>query len=215
MRFRSVIAGLAVACAVTSSASAQDSPDNSADSAHAPEASGIIAPELAAVHTHVLPKSVAGALTIKVVTAGQDGSFDFLSSVPGVASFRLTTFGGAANKSMLNVPPGAYTIVQTKNAEGFELQSVQCSDASFDGAAASVSIAGGASSTCTFMQAVAGMVTNPDAEQMARNGTSLKPDAFLTNGLARSGDTGAGRFARAGLRVASVNSVAMQQPSLP
>jgi hypothetical protein len=204
MRFRSLLGGIATICIVANAALAQDGHNSGADSLQPVDANGIVAPELIAVHAHVLPKSVAGSLTIKVVTIGQDGSFDFLSSVPGVAAFTLTTFGGAASKSLLNVPPGAYTVVQTKNAASFELQSVQCSGTVFDGAAASVSITGGASSTCTFTQAVANEATKPGREEIA----SYAP-AF---GVGVDGPNSAGRFARVGLRVASV---AGQQPSLP
>ncbi len=176
MRFRRLIGGFAMACAGAGASGvlAEESQNSGVEIPQALDMGEAVAPEYIADTARVLPRSVAGVLTIAVATAGQDGSFDFLSSVPGVAAFTLTTFGGTASKSMMNVPPGAYTIVQTQNAGGFELQSVRCSGASFSGAAASVSIASGVSSACTFTQATA---------RVGANSAPLEPDVVMPDGL--------------------------------
>jgi hypothetical protein len=218
MRFRRLIAGFALmgscVCALSNAPAglADDRQDHGTDGLQASDASGIIASELIAVAAPALPKPVAGSLTIKVATAGHDGSFDFVSSVPGVAAFTLTTYAGAASKSLLNVTPGAYMVVQTKNAAGFELQAVQCSGASFDGAVASVSIVSGASSTCTFSQAPSSASAKPPGDDIGGHATSLKADVSGEIFGLNAYSNGAGRFARAGIAVALI---AVQSPSLP
>ncbi len=126
--------------------------------------------------------AVAGSITVKVVTVGNDGTFNFTSTMPGASSFTLTTYAGTASKSMMNVTPGTYQVSQAGTPAGFELQSVQCSNGSASGTAANVSVANGMSSTCTFTQALTTEATKAKTEATIRNFMSSRANAILSSG---------------------------------
>ena len=54
-----------------------------------------------------------GNLTITVNTSGRDGIFTFTSTLPGAATFSLSTNGGTASRVFSGVKAGTYTLSET------------------------------------------------------------------------------------------------------
>ena len=87
--------------------------------------------------------------TIVVVkeTVGGDDTFDFTSTTLVPASFSLTTVAGSASTSFGDLTPGSYDVAETVPA-GWTLTSQTCDNGD---APASISLAAGATVTCTFV----------------------------------------------------------------
>jgi hypothetical protein len=172
------------------------------------EAYEIISAEIIGYGIHAPVKTPAGAITVKVVTSGHDGSFTFASTVPGASAFMLTTYAGTAIKSLLTVEPGVFTISQIGTAAGYGFKSLACSDGEIDGITARIKVSSGTNHTCTFAQVLAddspqALAGSPAA--LLVSGEAVVPGARaehsrfnggLIEGLAF---VGAGRFANAGI----------------
>jgi hypothetical protein len=103
--------------------------------------------------TCTFTNAVLGSVTLIKNTVGGDGSFDFVTDVPGLGS-NITTSGGTGAISASNVPQGVYSIVETVPA-GWNLDSAICSDGSPPDA---LDVSDGETVTCTFTNTKLGTV---------------------------------------------------------
>lgn len=95
----------------------------------------------------------AGTVTLIKNAVGGDGSFDFVTNVPGLGS-NVQTAGGTGQTSASNVPAGTYSIVETVPA-GWKLTYSNCSDGSPPNA---LVLGAGEAVTCTFTNTKDGMI---------------------------------------------------------
>ena len=100
--------------------------------------------------TVAAPLGPGGTLTITQSSLGPDASYTFVSTVAGAATFTLTTVGGRASKTMSGLASGPISVTQAGAPAGYQLQSVQCNGVAQSGGTASVTIANGATVSCTF-----------------------------------------------------------------
>ncbi len=78
--------------------------------------------------TCTFTNAAEGSVTLVKNTVGGNGSFDFVTDVPGLGT-NIQTTGGTGSTSASNVPAGTYSIVETVPA-GWQLTSATCSDGS-------------------------------------------------------------------------------------
>ncbi|MGI9628252.1 MAG: prealbumin-like fold domain-containing protein [Longimicrobiales bacterium] len=95
-------------------------------------------------------------LIVKKVAVGGDATFSYTSTtVPG-APFDLTTSGGTAQMSFMDLPAGTYDVAEADAGPMWDLTSATCDD---DGGPPSdVTLAAGATVTCTFTNTKRGKV---------------------------------------------------------
>ena len=103
--------------------------------------------------TCTFTNAAQGSVTLIKNTVGGDGSFDFVTDVPGLGS-NIQTSGGTGAISTTGVPAGVYSIVETVPA-GWALDSATCSDGSPPNA---LDISDGETVTCTFTDIKLGTV---------------------------------------------------------
>ncbi len=136
----------------------------------------------AAVGVTVSPAiATTGSLTVKILSIGGDGTFNFNSTVQGASAFTLTSYGGTATKSLLNIAANTYQISQSLSTTGFTLQSLQCTSGSANGATASVNVTNGTSATCTFTMVLDAVGTKSKTEATIRNFMSSRANAILSS----------------------------------
>ena len=95
--------------------------------------------------TCTFTNQAVGTVTLVKNTVGGDGSFDFVTDVPGLGS-NIQTAGGTGQTSASNVPAGTYSIAETVPA-GWQLDNATCSDGSPPDA---LILTQGETVTCTF-----------------------------------------------------------------
>ena len=105
-----------------------------------------------------------GTVMLVKNTVGGDGSFDFVTDVPGLGT-NIQTSGGSGMTSASDVPAGTYSIVETVPA-GWALESATCDDGSPPDA---LVLTANETVTCTFVDIKLGTVivekqTVPDGD---------------------------------------------------
>ncbi|GAB4429140.1 MAG: hypothetical protein Kow0031_09570 [Anaerolineae bacterium] len=96
--------------------------------------------------TCVFTNTKQASLTVVKLTDGQDGTFDFTSTVPGQSAFSLTTSNTFVVTNFLNIPPGTYSITETAQI-GWAPDWISCSDGKNP---AALALAPGDAITCSF-----------------------------------------------------------------
>jgi len=94
--------------------------------------------------------AAAGGITLTVNTAGRDGSFSFGSTLPGAASFTLSSTGNRITRSFDNVPAGTYAITSLGLPPGFVLQGFSCSNGTGTSNSVTFTVAAGTRVSCSF-----------------------------------------------------------------
>lgn len=96
--------------------------------------------------TCVITNTKQAQLTVVKLTDGEDGSFDFTSTIPGHTAFTLTTSNGSVVTDFLSIPPGTYSLTQTVQL-GWAQAWFTCDDGS---APSAITLAAGEDVTCSF-----------------------------------------------------------------
>ncbi|MCP5432207.1 MAG: autotransporter domain-containing protein [Alphaproteobacteria bacterium] len=95
-----------------------------------------------------------GTVTIALTSSGRDDTYGFVSTLPGGASFSLTSASGTAQRVFANVPGGTYTVTQNAAPGGMSFTGLTCSSGgSVSGMTATVTVTPSSSVTCTFANA--------------------------------------------------------------
>lgn len=67
-------------------------------------------------------------IVINKSAVNANGTFTYTSTIPGNATFSITTTGGSGSRSFTNLPPGTYTVTEDTPPTGWEFTSLICSD---------------------------------------------------------------------------------------
>lgn len=94
--------------------------------------------------------AAAGGITLTVNAAGRDGSFGFGSTLPGAASFTLSSTGNRVTRSFDTVPAGTYSITSLGLPPGFVLQGFSCSNGTTTSNSVTFAVAAGTRVSCSF-----------------------------------------------------------------
>jgi hypothetical protein len=132
--------------------------------------------------TCTFTNAALGSVSVVKNTIGGDGSFDFVTNVPGLGS-NIATSGGTGSISTSNVPQGVYSIVETVPA-GWNLDSATCDDGSPPNA---LDVSEGETVTCTFTNTQLGTVI---VEKQTLPDGSLQTFDFTGNVAGTIGDGG-------------------------
>ncbi len=96
---------------------------------------------------------LAGIVINKIAING-DATFTYTSTIPGSATFDITTTGGSGSQTFADLVPGIYTVTESPPPTGWEFTSLSCVDPSGDttvvGSTASINLAQGETVTCTY-----------------------------------------------------------------
>jgi hypothetical protein len=103
----------------------------------------------------------ASSIVINKSAVGGNSTFSFTSTVPGGASFPITTVGGSGSAAFNGVAPGTYTVTEAVPA-GWSLTALSCADPTGNStgnvgtATATIDLAAGETISCTFTDTAAG-----------------------------------------------------------
>jgi hypothetical protein len=104
------------------------------------------------------PPALNGSITIVKTASGGDNTFNFTSTIPGAASFTLTTAGGNASRVFSNLTAGTYTVSEAGLPLNWRLSTLTCTGdtggapttTNLAGRTASIGLDGGEAIICTF-----------------------------------------------------------------
>ncbi|GAB4432585.1 MAG: hypothetical protein Kow0031_13970 [Anaerolineae bacterium] len=134
-----------------------------------------------------------GSLTVVKQTSNGDDTFPFSSTIPGNATFDLTTSNNVAQQTFADLLPGTYAVSETAPA-GWSQAAAACSDGSDP---ASINLGPGENVTCTFENSRLGSLTvvqnsSGGDDTFPFSSNSLSPASF---NLTTSGGTAQQLFA--------------------
>ena len=113
-----------------------------------------------------LPLDIRGTITIIKNTVGGNGTFAFTHNVaansnPTVSTpFNITTVGNTGQQVFSNVVAGTYTVTESAPPAGWQFTSLVCTaGGAVNAQTATITLAAGASVTCTFTNTQQGSIT--------------------------------------------------------
>lgn len=106
-------------------------------------------------------KPAAGSITLIKTATGGDNTFSFAATLPGAASFSLTTVNGTASRTFASVAPGTYTVTEVNLPREWKLSGLTCAGNTGGGSttidvanrSVAITLTVGEAITCTFANA--------------------------------------------------------------
>lgn len=92
-----------------------------------------------------------GRITIVKNTVGGDNTFDYSSTIPGGATFQLTTVSGTASTTYSLLSPGSYSVSESNPTPPWKFVSLSCTTGgSASNRTANIELPAGGDVTCTY-----------------------------------------------------------------